>query len=161
MNYYDLDRVGQALFRLNPDKYGLYPRDSETYIALAVRNYFIDLSQQERAEKMKWLYSMAMIKPAPQITASDVVGVIDHEELSLTVADAEEMVQGNLELMKDQRMLDAGYDDDEDDVINMDLLISLVSEAMQRTYELFDSKKMSANLEEFIRQMYIIVMNGQ
>ena len=173
---FEIDEVANSLILLDPAKFGLYPRDIETYMALSMKSYFIDMPQWKRIEKMRVLYPVVAVKPYPR-TASDVAIFDDHDMMNHAARDAEDKVQTDLEYKKDMRWAhispyedyedmirmddeDDEDDDDDEDVIDMDYLTELASEAVQKAYEQFDPEHMSENLKRYFKQMYIIVMSG-
>ncbi len=163
MDYRELDNVGQELFRLYPDEYGLTPQDAETYIALAVRDYFTVLEQRQRIDVIRRLVIPQQIGIIVDTDANAV-------DFRLTEADINKGLLGLITLYavkmalqefdaQMERLLEGGVEGADGRLAAR--LRAVTAGALRKAYESFEPERMSKNLEEYLKRLYLIVISGE
>ena len=161
-DYRNLDPVGRELLRLYPDAFGLAPQDRETYIALAVRDYFMVLEQEQRLTVLRELiapqrinvevnqdYSTVKVKLTEAEVNRPLLGMIASYAVQMAL---QEMEKQNREIViEDNPRVDIGSA----------VGLRLAASGMLRiAYDGFEPGDMSPWLEAFLRRLYEIVVVG-
>ena len=157
-HYYEMDKIGQELFRTQPADFGIQPRDSEMYIGLAVRDYFMGLEQEQRLLVLKNLVTPQRV---------DILIDADHEvaDIRLTEADISRHFLGMIIVYAVQMVLqelgkESAVDNPHVDKELAAGLRNMTAQVLRSAYDEFEVDKMSQSLEAFIREVYTVVVRG-
>ena len=150
------DDIAEKLFRLEPGEFGLTPTNHETYIALAVKHYFMALGQDERITVLKHLMQ-------PKMYRIFVEG--DKARFEVTEAEVNREYLGLLaDFAANESLRELGFAMAEDVVspgADVSLAVGLkamAAEGVRKSYEMFKPQEMSGELESFLRSLFGVVI---